>query len=63
MSAPAPRTENVPLENDALPARPVLPTSWFCHGAGRPLPDAPVVNVQIGPAVLPPLDTAVTRQK
>src|SRR5262252_936346 len=34
MSAPAPRTVNTPAAYDALPARPVAPTSWLAQYAG-----------------------------
>ena len=57
-SAPAPRTVKVPLDEvyEALPARPVLPTSVFVHGGGTlPLDPAMVVNDHTGPAVVPAL--------
>src|ERR1700730_9496969 len=64
MSAPAPLRGNVPPEADALPASPVFPTSWLCHGPGKPPPPvAAVENHQTGPETLPPPDTAVTLQK
>src|SRR3954466_14063982 len=51
MLAPAPRTVNVPALYVDDPAWPVLPTSWICHGLGRP--DAPVVKLHTGPVVAP----------
>src|SRR3954465_15082690 len=41
MSAPEPRSVNVPLLKLEDPPCPVTPTSWFCHGLGSV--DAPPV--------------------
>ena len=67
MSAPAPLTVNVPVVvvNEALPARPVLPTSLLVHGGGTgpvELPPA-VVNDHTGPVVVPTLLRATICQK
>lgn len=65
MSLPAPLTLKVPFENVAFPAVATDPTSCDAHGAGNapPPPLAAVTNDQSAPWVLPPLATAVTRQK
>src|SRR5436309_11930030 len=51
MSAPAPRTVNVPASHEAEPAAPVSPTSTFPHGVGRlPKPgpvSAKLSNVEV----------------
>src|SRR5262247_1056371 len=41
MSPPAPATVKVLFANEALPATPVLPTSWDTHGLGSPPPPPP----------------------